>query len=207
MSRSPHTVLLVDDHAILRTGLRTLLDRHDDVHVVGEASTGAGALSLAHRHKPDVVVLDMELPDLDGPDVASRLQSVSDGTRILALSAHEDPDFVSELWALGAAGYVTKQQPPALIVDAVRAVARGEGRWLVTPHRTPAPPSSVQLTDRETDVLALVAQGHSNAAVADKLCIAENTVKNHMRNLYAKLDLSSQRELVAWAWKNGLAHP
>lgn len=204
MSDATHRVLLVDDHALLRAGLRTLLERQADLDVVAEAGTGADAVALAQTHRPDVVVLDMELPDMTGPAVAAHLDAAGVSARILALSAYDDPAFVADLWARGAAGYVTKEQPPALIVDAVRAVAQGQGRWFVQPSRPTALPDAHALTRREREVLTLVAQGLCNADVADRLCIAENTVKNHVRSLYAKLDLSSQRELVAWAWKQGL---
>jgi DNA-binding NarL/FixJ family response regulator len=195
------TVILADDHPLLRAGVRRLLDAEADLDVVAEADSGRRALALVRRHTPDVLVLDMEMPDGSGVEVAQALHAdATVPTRVLALSAYDRRAYVEGLLKLGAAGYLTKDKPPAMIVEAVRAVARGEGRWFVTP---PAP--GADLTDREREVLRLLADGLAHDALADRLGIARATVRNHLASIYVKLDVHAAHEAVAWAWKHGLA--
>jgi DNA-binding NarL/FixJ family response regulator len=197
------TVLLADDHPVMRAGIRRLLDAEPDLDVVAEAASGQRALALARQHAPDVLVLDMEMPNGSGVDVARALHGEAPGTRILALSAYNRRGYVEGLLRLGAAGYITKDKPPAMIVEAIRAVARGEGRWFVTP---PAAPRGGDLTGREQEVLRLLADGQSHDTIAEQLHIARNTVRNHLASIYDKLGVHAAHEAVAWAWKHGLAH-
>lgn len=197
------TIVLTDDHPLFRRGLRGLLEKSEDLCVVGEAATGAEAIQLATEVAPDVMILDMQLPYTEGVDVARELAKVAPNVRILALSAYDDEAYVAGMLEVGASGYLTKEKAPELVAEAVRAVAKGEGRWFVRAGAGGAADLDA-LTEREREVIRLAAQGCSNAYIADVLCIAENTVKNHLRSLYAKTGAASGRELVAWAWQRGL---
>jgi DNA-binding NarL/FixJ family response regulator len=194
------SVLLVDDHPALRAGVRRSLEADPDVTVVGEAADGDEALRLARELDPDVVVLDLDLPGLPGVEVARALRSSR--TRVLAFTAHAGRGFVQGLLEAGVAGYITKDQPEGTLVEAVKAVARGDGRWLVVPH-DPADPFSA-LSERERDILVLLARGLSNAAIAETLFVSESTVRNTLTAVYQKIGAASSREAVAWAWAQGL---
>ena len=198
-------VLLADDHPVWRRGVRALIDAEPDMEVVSEAADGDDALAKIRSGGIDVAVLDMEMPRMSGVEVARRVQQEELPVRVLALSSYDDAAFVSGLLASGAAGYLTKEKPPALIIEAVRAVARGEGRWFVQP-RLPHDPAP-DLSDREREVVTLLAEGHSNGTIAERLFISENTVRNHLANSYSKIGVTSAREAIAWAWRNGFDPP
>ena len=197
-------VVLADDHPAMRAGLRALLEATGSVEVVAEASTGPEAIQAVRTTAPDVLVLDMEMPALSGVEVAERLATAGSDVRILAFSAHDDPAYVSRLLQVGAAGYVTKDKPPAMVVEAVQAVARGEGRWFVTMAPPDAVPPGGDLTARELQVLREMARGGANEQIAAALHISGNTVRNHVSNIYQKLGVTSWREAVAWAWERGI---
>jgi DNA-binding NarL/FixJ family response regulator len=197
------TVLLVDDHPSLRSGVRRSIDADPALRVVAEAATVAEALRLADELEPDVVVLDVDLPDGSGVDVARALQTGP--SRVIAFSAYSGQGFVKGLLDAGAAGYVTKDKDESLLVEAIKAVAAGEGRWFIVPH---APDSHIsQLTDRERDVLSLLARGLSNADIAVTLFVSESTVRNTLTSVYQKIGVGSCREAISWAWSNGLRPP
>ena len=198
-------VLIADDHPVWRKGIRTLFEAEPDIEVVAEASDGEEALRRIRAGGLDVAVLDMEMPRLSGVEVARTVRDEALAVRILALSSYDDAAYVSGLLQNGASGYLTKDKPPALIVEAVRAVARGEGRWFVQPRSREDP--AADLSDREREVLQLLAQGRANGDIADLLFISENTVRNHLANAYAKIGVTTAREAVAWAWRNGFADP
>lgn len=208
-------VLLVDDHPSLRAGLRSRLEKERDIEVVGESGDGEEALRLASERTPHVLVLDMEMPGLSGVEIARRLRAAELPVRVLALSAHDSEEYIVTVLDSGAAGYLTKQEPLETIVSAIRGVARGEDGWLsrdvaaaLMRHRRSKiqdldNPASL-LTEREREVLKLLAQGHHNQDIADQLFISESTVKKHVNNIYFKLETGTRAEAVAWAWKNGL---
>lgn len=204
MTDLPIRVVLADDHPAMRAGLRALLEASGVVEVVGEAATGLEAVRVVQAMRPDVLVLDMELPELSGVEVAERLAADGCETRILAFSAHDDPAYVSRLLQVGAAGYITKDKPPTMVVEAVQAVARGEGRWFVTMTPPDVAPPGGDLTAREVQVLREMARGGANEQIATALHISGNTVRNHVSNIYQKLGVHSWREAVAWAWERGL---
>lgn len=195
-------VVVADDHPVMRTGIRNLLDAENDIEVVGEAANGVEALRLVESAKPDVLLLDMEMPGLSGVDVARKIQAANLPVFVLALSAYDDKAYVEGLLRSGASGYITKEKPPQLIVEAVRAVAHGEGRWFIQPFIPES--KAVPVSKREQEVLRLMARGFANQEIAEQLFISSNTVRNHVANIYSKLSVKSWREAVAWAWENGL---
>ena len=199
-------VVLADDHPALRAGIRRVLEADPTVVVVGEAGTGDEALRLARRLRPDVLVLDVEIPAPSGVDVARQLFDEGAEVRVLALSAYNNPAFVRGMLEAGASGYVTKDQEPALIVEAVKSVAHGEGRWFVPLTPTRDELAAAGLSRREREVLALLARGLSNEAIAGALYLSHHTVRNHLANLRSKLGVDTTREMVAWAVKKGLSH-
>jgi len=198
-------VVIADDHPIVRSGIRDMLDQADGLEVVGEAASGTEALQIVEEKQPDVLLLDVEMPELSGVEVAQQLQEASSPVRLLALSSYDDQEYVRGLLESGASGYLTKENAPELIVEAVRAVAQGEVRWFVRP--SPSPDGTPDLTGREEDVLRLMARGHSNERVAEELHLAESTVRKHATNVYRKLGVDSAREAIAWAWQNGVMSP
>ena len=193
-------VLLVDDHPSTRAGVRRALDAAGGFEVVGEAGDADQALALAASMEPDVVVLDVNLPGRSGAEVAAALQPTA--TRVLAFSAHAGRGYARALLAAGAAGYVTKDAPEAELVAAIRAVAAGRGRWHVVPN-DPSDPLD-RLSERELDVLTLLARGLSNRSIGETLFISEGTVRNTLTAVYQTLDVEGSREAVAWAWAHGL---
>lgn len=201
MSLPPIRVLIADDHPIWRRGVRDLLSTEADINIVAEAANGQEALRLIRSTRLDVALLDMEMPIVSGVEVARTVKAEGLPVRILALSSYDDAAYVSGLLENGASGYITKDKPPELIVEAVRAVARGEGRWFVTPA-IPHDPAAT-LSERERAVIRLLALGRSNTEIGDALFISENTVRNHLANAYSKIGVSTAREAVAWAWKCG----
>ena len=207
-------VLLADDHRVVREGVRDRLASEPGIEVVGEAADGAEALRLAEALGPDVLVLDVEMPELSGVEVARAVRERGLGVRILVLSGYDDAEYVGALLDAGAAGYLTKDESLKSIAEAVRGVAAGEDGWLsrriaaaVVGLRRAAPEAGGApggLTPRETDVLRLVATGRTNAQAAAELFVSEHTVRNHLANVYAKLDVRNRAEATAWAWRTGL---
>ncbi len=208
---SPIRVILADDHPVVRNGIRHMLEKVVDIEVLGEASTGGEALRLVEDTKPDILLLDMEMPDLNGREVAQRLQSLGSPVKILALSAYDDPVYIRELLESGAAGYLVKEEAPETIVEAVRGVAHGEQGWvsrriaaqMVSWVRGDEAERS-QLTPREVDVLRLVVDGNTNQSVATTLGISEKTVEKYMDAIFTKLNVSSRVEAAVLAVRIGL---
>ena len=206
-------IVIADDHPAVLAGIRGALVQSPNVEVVGQATRGDEALSLIRSLCPDVALLDCRLPGLDGPAVAQAIRKEGLPTRVLALSAYTDDTYVHGMLAAGACGYLLKDEALETVVEAVRAVAGG-GRWFSRSVRdqlmswslgaTPLPAEVAGLTDRELEVLRLMAQGWDNARIADALCIAVGTVKNHVASIYARLNVSSRAEAVAWAWQHSL---
>lgn len=201
MTPPPIRVLIADDHPVWRRGIRMLLEAEADIEVVAEAASGQEALRLIRSLRVNVVLLDMEMPGVSGVEVARTVKREALPVRVLALSSYDDAAYVSGLLENGAFGYLTKDKPASMILEAVRAVAQGEGRWFVMPKAAADPAPG--LSEREREVLALLSEGMSNGEIARALFISENTVRHHLASLYAKLGVSSAREAVAWAWRHG----
>ncbi len=209
------TVVIVDDHPVVRAGMRTVLDATPDVTVAAEGASGADALGLVSQHCPDVLVLDVNLPDLNGLEVARQLRQRGATTAILVLTAYDDPQAVFGLLESGATGYVLKDEALETLANAVQAVARGES-WLSPTvarqvvrravGRDPAPPGQPthSLTPRELEVLRLLAQGLDNTAIARRLVLTKRTVQNHVGNIYGKLGVASRTEAALYAIRHGL---
>ena len=197
-------VLIADDHPLWRKGVSDYLSSAPDVDIVAEANDGQEALDLLRSTPLDVALIDMEMPLISGVEVARRASAEGLDVRILALSSYDDEDYVNGLLEVGAAGYITKGMLPASILEAVRAVAQGQGRWFVNPARSAPAGACGDLSPREREVLALVAQGLTNAEVAERLFISAHTVRNHLSRCFNKLGFTTAREAIAWAWQNGL---
>jgi DNA-binding NarL/FixJ family response regulator len=204
-------LLIVDDHPVVRDGLRGMFAGDRDFDVIGEAADGTEALALADTLRPDVILMDLRMPDLDGATAIERLSERENPARVLVLTTYDtDADVLPALKA-GATGYLLKDSPRAELFRAVRAAHRGESvlapsvaARLVTQLRTPAQDT---LSDRELEVLSLIAQGETNRGTAARLFISEATVKTHLLHIYEKLDVNDRAAAVARAYERGLLRP
>ena len=209
------TVVIIDDHPIVRAGMRAILDSAGDIDILGEGVNGADALRLVNEHDPDVLALDVSLPDMNGVAVTRTLRQQGARTAILILTVHNDPQTIFGLLESGAVGYVLKDEALETLVSAVRAAARGE-TWLspavarqvvrraVAGSASDATEALSALTPREVEVLRLIARGLDNTAIAQELCLTKRTVQNHISNIYGKLGVASRAEAVLLAIRNGL---
>jgi DNA-binding NarL/FixJ family response regulator len=202
----PVRVLLADDHQLMREGTAALLGADERIEVVGLARDGREALAMSERRRPDVVLLDLNMPNLGGLEACARLRKAEPGPEVLMLTvSEEEPDLYAAL-RVGAAGYLTKDVPPADLIEAVLAVARGEpriapamaSRMLAELGRS-APDPLETLSDREREVLALLAEGLRNREIAERLVISEATVKTHVRHVLEKLRFRNRAEAAAFA--------
>jgi two-component system response regulator NreC len=212
---STTTILLADDHHVVRQGLRSLLEAEPDFSVVGETGDGLEAAQLVERLRPHVLVLDLMMPGLNGLEVTRRVSQRSPQTRIVILSMHANEAHVLEALRAGASAYVLKESTAAELVRAVREAVAGR-RYLSPPLSERAIETYVQkaesaaldsyerLTAREREVLHLVVEGHTNAEIADRLFISRRTVETHRANLMRKLDLRSQTDLISYALRRGI---
>jgi len=204
-------ILLADDHAVVRNGFRRILSAEADMDVVGEAANGQEALDRAAELQPDVVVMDVTMPELNGIEATRRLMESSPRTRVLALSMHKDGVYVREILRAGARGYLLKDSGESDLLAAVRAVARGEGYLspavsdaVLNDYRRHVTDPVDLLTSREREVLQLIAEGKTNKEVATHLNLSVYTVEAHRGRIMEKLNLHSTGELVRFALRNGL---
>jgi DNA-binding NarL/FixJ family response regulator len=219
------SILVADDQPMLRLGFRLVLDAQDDMHVVGEAGDGAAALRLVQAKHPDVVLMDVRMPGMDGIEATRRIVSSADPTRVLILTTFDLDEYAYAGLRAGASGFLLKDVPPNDLLSAIRAVASGDAvvapavtRRLLNaflPHLpdpgsvpgTAVPPEVSELTSREREILTEVAAGLSNAEIADRLVLAEATVKTHVGRMLGKLHLRDRVQAVVYAYEHGLVRP
>ncbi len=210
----PIRILITDDHVIVRRGTQALLATEAEIEVVGEAKNGEEAVAKASQIRPDVILMDLEMPVMDGIEAIRRITSSQPDARILVLTSFATDDKVFPAIKAGALGYLLKDSSPDELVRAIRQVYRGESslhptiaRKLLLEMSRPSqkPPTEDPLTEREVEVLKLVAQGKSNQEIADKLVISEATVRTHVSNILGKLHLASRTQAALYALKEGLA--
>ncbi len=204
-------VILADDHPITRAGIRRFLEKAPDISIIDEADNGDDALRMALEQNPDVLLLDMEMPGLSGVEVAKALKTAGSQVRILALSSYSDRQYIFGVLSSGALGYLSKEEIPQIIVDAVRGVAKGEKGWLS--RKVAAILSSwtesddldeKQLTDREIEVLKGVVAGRTNQEIGQELGISPKTVEKHLESIYSKLKVASRVEAAVLAVQENL---
>ncbi len=207
-------VLIVDDHAIVRAGLRSLLGAEDGMEVVGEASNGREALEVAGLLQPDVVLMDVGMPGMNGLEATREMKRRAPASRVVALTIHESEEYFFAMLKAGASGYVLKEAAPHELVSAL--LAAHQGGVFVSPSvakvvlddfvRRPETTNNGGLTGRESEILRLLAQGHTNREIADSLCLSVKTVEKHRANIMNKLGLQSRSELVSYALQKGLIY-
>ena len=215
------TILLVDDQELLRMGFRLVLNSQPDLEVVAEASDGRDAVTLAARHTPDIVLMDIRMPDVDGVAATREIIASGSASRIIILTTFDLDEYAYAALRAGASGFLLKDAPPADLLSAIRAVASGDA--VVAPsttrrlleavaHQLPAPdaataredPALATLTPREREVVVVVARGLSNAEIAEELVLAEATVKTHIGRILAKLEVRDRVQIVVFAYEHGL---
>jgi DNA-binding NarL/FixJ family response regulator len=214
------TVLLADDHELVRAGFPKILEAEEDIEVVGEASTGGEAVAVTQQLRPHVVLMDVQMPTMDGLEATERIvQDAAVASRVLILTTFERDDYVFGALRAGASGFLLKNAPPEELVHAVRVVAAGDAllapsvtRKVIEAYagRRPPPESDAdlaRLTERETEVLVLLATGKSNAELATHLFVGEGTVKTHVSSILTKLGLRDRMQAVVFAYESGLVEP
>jgi DNA-binding NarL/FixJ family response regulator len=215
-------VLLVDDEAMIRTGLRMVLEAESDIEVVGEAGDGAQAVTAAATLRPDVVLMDVRMPRLDGLAATQQILAADSAVKVVVLTTFNEDSYVRDALRLGASGFLLKVAPPERLVDAIRVAANGDALIdpLVTrqviaalaynmrdPLATDPPPALGQLTVREAEVLRMLARGRSNAEIAADLVVGDATVKTHVARVLMKLGLRDRVQAVIYAYEHGLVQP
>jgi NarL family two-component system response regulator LiaR len=214
------SVLIVDDHGVVRQGLRTYLELLDDIVIVGEAKNGIEAVEQVDRRRPDIVLMDLVMPEMNGVEATRQILAISPDTKVIVLTSFADDDLVFPAIEAGATGYLLKDVDPAELHQAIQTVHRGEvqlhpditrklmHRVTASQAKTPQnemDPAPGDLTPRELEVLSLIAQGKSNREIAMSLTISEKTVKTHVGNILSKLHLSDRTQAAIYAYKHGLA--
>ena len=214
------SVLLADDQALVRGGFRLILDAQEDLEVVGEADDGRAAIEAARSLRPDIVLMDVRMPELDGIAATRVIVSEQLASHVLVLTTFDEDRVVWDAMAAGASGFLLKTAPPVQLVDAVRTVAAGEALLAPTvtrrlieefvrrpPPGDQSPERLAALTDREREVMALIARGLSNGEIAERLYLSGATVKTHVNRILGKLDLRDRVQAVVLAYETGLVRP
>jgi NarL family two-component system response regulator LiaR len=208
------TVLIVDDHAVVRGGVRGYLETQPDISVVGEAACGEEAVRLAADQVPDVVLMDLVMPGMDGVEATRRVRRASPRSQVVVLTSYHDDVHIFPAIKAGALSYLLKDVGPEDLAEAIRAAARGEA--VLHPHvatrvmqelrgtRQQVPNPFTELTDRELEVLRLVAEGLSNAQIAERLVLSEKTIKGYVSNILSKLYLADRTQAAVFAWREGM---
>ena len=208
------TVLIVDDHKVVRQGLRAFMDTQPDISVVGEAENGEEAIQLAAEHVPDVIIVDLVMPGMDGVEVTQQVKQASPRTQVIVLTSYHQDEHIFPAIRAGALSYLLKDVGPDELAEAVRKAAVGEAvlhprvaaRVVQELHgaRQDTPNPFTELSDRELEVLRLIAGGLNNADIAEQLVISEKTVKSHVSNILNKLHLADRTQAAVYAWREGV---
>ncbi len=209
----PITILIVDDHTVVRQGVRTLLDMHPDLHVVGEAESAEAALPLVEELVPDVVLLDLVLPGMNGVEATRQMKRVSPRTQIVVLTSYAEDEHIFPALRAGALSYLLKDIRPRELAESIRKAARGESvlhsrvaaRMIqeVREAKRKVPPAFAELTPRELEVLQLLADDQTNTAIAEQLVLSEKTVRGYISNILSKLHLEDRTQIAVFAWQQG----
>ena len=209
--KNPIRIILVDDHAMLRKGLRFFLAGFDDLDLIGEAASGKEAIRLCAELEPDVVLMDMVMPDMDGAKATQAILDQTPAIHVIALTSFQEEDLIERALRAGAISYLLKNVSAQTLAEAIRQAHAGHSTLapeateaLVKATRQRASQPDYGLTERETEVLALLVAGLSNAEIAERLVVSVATVKFHVRNILSKLDVSSRAEAIALAWQQGI---
>ncbi len=209
-------ILLVDDHAVLRMGLRTLLSQESDIEVVGEASDGEEAVAKVKRLSPDIVIMDISMPVMDGLEATRRIQQSYPEVKVLVLTIHDNEQYLFQVLEAGGSGYLVKSSADTELISAIRAIYRGEaflsplatkmviGRYLHAVGRGEEKQNYDKLTSREKDILKPIADGYTNQEIADRLIISVKTVETHRAHILEKLELHTRADLVEYARTHGI---
>ena len=210
----PITILIVDDHTVVRQGVRTLLDMHPDLQVIGEAESAEAALPLVEELVPDVVLLDLLLPGMNGVEATRQMKKISPRTQIVVLTSYAEDEHIFPALRAGALSYLLKDIRPRELAESIRKAARGESvlhsriaaRMIqeVRDAKRKVPPAFAELTPRELEVLQLLADGQTNAAIAEQLVLSEKTVRGYVSNILSKLHLEDRTQVAVFAWQQGL---
>ncbi len=208
------TVMIVDDHEMVRRGAAGYLEAQEDVHVIAEAESGEEALELALEHVPDVVLLDLVMPGMDGVEATRKLKDLSPRTQIIILTSYHEDEHIFPALQAGAISYLLKDVKAAELVEAIRCAARGEATLhpriaerVIREFRVGDPDKQrlfTELTEREMEVLKLIAKGYTNKKIADQLVVTVGTAKGHVSNILSKLHLADRTQAAVYAWQEGL---
>ncbi|GEM49694.1 MULTISPECIES: response regulator [Deinococcus] len=210
-------ILLVDDHALFRQGIKSLLESEGDIRVIGEASNGREAIRFAAETKPDLILMDIQMPELDGVKACQSILEIDPQARVIMITMYRQDSYVFEALKAGARGYVLKDADASTLIDAIRRVAEGEALLNADlaqnvlddfRHKKEVLPSEkhADLNERETMILRLLAQGHSNQEIAIKMDISEKTVRNRLSEIFAKLQLNNRTQAALYAIREGIAN-
>jgi NarL family two-component system response regulator LiaR len=208
------SILIVDDHSVVRQGVRAFLEAQPDLIIAGEAESGEQAIQLARELIPDVVLMDLALPGIDGVEATRQIKRVSPRTQVIVLTSYYEDEHVFPALRAGAISYTLKDIRPGELVEIVRKAAEGESvlhprvasRLIqeVRQAKRTVPPAFAELTERELEVLRMIAEGHSNAVIAEQLVLSEKTVKGHVSNILSKLHMEDRTQAAVFAWQQGL---
>lgn len=208
------TILIVDDHKVVRRGVRAFLETQPDLGVVGESESGTAALKLVEEFAPDVVLMDLVMPKMDGVEATRQIKQMSPRTQVIVLTSYHQDEYIFPAIRAGALSYLLKDAEPEELADAVRKAAQGEAvlhprvaaRVVQELHgaRSDTPNAFTELSDRELQVLRLIADGMNNANIAETLIISEKTVKSHVSNILSKLHLADRTQAAVYAWREGV---
>jgi len=210
----PITVMIVDDHEMVRKGARGYLDAQPDITVVAEAESGSEAVRLAQEHVPDVVLMDIVMPEMDGVEATRKVKDVSPRTQIIVLTSYHQDEHIFPALQAGAISYLLKDVKARELIEAIQRAAKGEATLhpriaarLIKQFRGDEPDKRnlfAQLTERELEVLTLIARGHTNQQIAEDLVISIGTVKGHVSNIFSKLQLADRTQAAVYAWQEGI---